>query len=241
MGLPDRPGMAHMTGFTQTAAAFIAQHAALAGLGLGLVTFGESMVVIGAFLPATVLLVAAGGMVAAGVLDPAPVLAWALIGAILGDAVSYGLGRRLGARALRHPLAVRHHRLVARTRLMTARFGAASLFVGRFAGPLRAFIPVMAGVARMPAKRFHIANIGSAIVWVLAFLTPGYLAGRGISVVSAARLGPSILVLLAATAGLAALVLAWRASANLPQRLGVLRLLPSAGTPLPDTRLPLAC
>jgi membrane protein DedA with SNARE-associated domain len=230
-----------MTGLTQTVADFVAHHAAWAGFGLGLVTFGESMVVVGAFLPATVLLVAAGGMVAAGVLDPAPVLAWALVGAILGDAVSYQLGRRLGVRALRHPLALRHHRLVARTRLMTARFGAASLFVGRFAGPLRAFIPVMAGIARMPARRFHIANIGSAIVWVLAFLTPGYLAARGISVIGAVKPGASMFGLLAIGLGLAALVVAWRASGAVRQRLVAVDLLQLTQAPAPRSQMPLAC
>ncbi|MEH0196449.1 DedA family protein [Caulobacter sp. CCNWLY153] len=177
-----------MTGLSHTAATFIAQHAAWAGLALGLVTFGESMVVVGAFLPATVMLLAAGGMIAAGVLEPISVFGWALVGAILGDALSYWLGRRLGARALRHPLLSPHHRLVARTRLLTRRHGVASLFIGRFAGPLRAFIPVAAGMARMPARHFHLANIGSAVVWVAAFLTPGYLAARGVSAIPASTL-----------------------------------------------------
>ena len=53
---------------------FIARHSQWAGPILGLITFGESMVLIGAFFPATVLMVTAGGLAGAGVIDPLPLL-----------------------------------------------------------------------------------------------------------------------------------------------------------------------
>jgi len=170
-----------MTAFSHTAAQFIADHR-LWGAGLvGLVAFGESMLVVGAFLPATPLLVIAGGFIAAGLLDAGPVLALATLGAVAGDWVSYLIGRRLGPRLLRRRGLKRHARAIARTRLLIRHHGGMTLLFGRFAGPLRAFAPVMAGMMGMPERRFQLVNFASGLVWVIAFVGPGYAAARGFS------------------------------------------------------------
>ena len=170
-----------MDSLLSSAADFIARHHVWAGVVLGVVTFFESLVVIGAFVPATGLLVAAGGLVAAGVLDPWTVIAGCVIGAVMGDAISYWIGRRLGTGVLRPPLLLPHRRKIAWTRLYCRRYGVASIFIGRFFGPLRAFVPVMVGVLRMRQRVFQLANVTSAFVWVLAMLAPGYLAAKGLA------------------------------------------------------------
>jgi len=170
-----------MDSLLSSAADFIARHHVWAGVVLGLVTFLESLVVIGAFVPATGLLVAAGGLVAAGVLDPVSVIAGCVIGAVMGDAISYWIGRRLGTGVLRQPMLLPHRRKIAWTRLYCRRYGVASIFIGRFFGPLRAFVPVMVGVLRMRQRVFQLANVTSAFVWVLAMLAPGYLAAKGLA------------------------------------------------------------
>ncbi|KAK0331206.1 hypothetical protein LTR94_029842, partial [Friedmanniomyces endolithicus] len=111
-----------MDSLLTSAADFIARNAMWAGVILGVVTFFESLVVIGAFVPATGLLVAAGGLVAAGVLDPFTVIGGCVIGAVMGDAISYWIGRRLGTRVLRHHLLVPHRRKLAWTRLYCRRY-----------------------------------------------------------------------------------------------------------------------
>ncbi|WEK58660.1 MAG: DedA family protein [Candidatus Brevundimonas phytovorans] len=170
-----------MDSLLSSAADFIARHHVWAGVVLGAVTFLESLVVIGAFVPATGLLVAAGGLVAAGVLDPVSVIAGCVIGAVMGDAISYWIGRRLGTGVLRQPMLLPHRRKIAWTRLYCRRYGVASIFIGRFFGPLRAFVPVMVGVLRMRQRVFQLANVTSALVWVLAMLAPGYLAAKGLA------------------------------------------------------------
>lgn len=169
-----------MDSLLSSVADFISRNAMWAGVILGTVTFVESLVVIGAFIPATGLLVVAGTMVAAGILDPWNVVLGCVIGAVLGDAVSYTIGRRLGSRVLRHKWLVPHRRKVAWTRLYCARYGVASIFIGRFFGPLRAFVPTMVGVLRMRRRTFQIANVTSAFVWVLAMVIPGWLVGKGL-------------------------------------------------------------
>ncbi|MGO4410012.1 MULTISPECIES: DedA family protein [unclassified Brevundimonas] len=186
-----------MDSLLSSAADFIARHHVWAGVVLGAVTFLESLVVIGAFVPATGLLVAAGGLVAAGVLDPMTVVVGCVIGAVMGDAISYWIGRRLGTGVLRQPMLLPHRRKIAWTRLYCRRYGVASIFIGRFFGPLRAFVPVMVGVLRMRRRVFQFANVTSAFVWVLAMLAPGYLAARGLArleVLSEAH-GPTLMLI----------------------------------------------
>lgn len=170
-----------MDAILQSLAEFIARHSGWAGLVLGVITLLESLVLVGAFIPATALMVMAGGLIAAGVLDPVQVVLWCVAGAVIGDAVSFELGRRLGPRALRHPMFVSHRRKIARTRLFNRRYGPASIFIGRFFGPLRAFVPLVAGLLQMRRRTFQVANVLSAVVWVLAILAPGYFAARGLA------------------------------------------------------------
>ncbi|MBO9708715.1 MAG: DedA family protein [Caulobacter sp.] len=161
--------------------AFVSQHQAWAGPILGALTLLESMFLIGAFVPATALMLLAGGLIASGALNPAEVFAWCVAGAVLGDAISFEIGRRVGARALRHPALRPRRRAVARTRLYARRYGVVSVFVGRFFGPLRAFVPVMVGMLQMKSWVFQIANVVSAMLWVGVLLAPGYLAARGLA------------------------------------------------------------
>ena len=165
----------------QAAGDFIARHHMWAGVLLGLVVFVESLAVIGAFVPATGLLIAAGGLMAAGVLDPVNVIVGCLIGAVLGDAISFWAGRRLGVRFLQRPMFKPHRRRIAWTRLYCRRYGVLSIFVGRFFGPLRAFVPLTLGMLRMRQRAFQFGNVASGIVWVLAMLAPGYLAAQGLA------------------------------------------------------------
>jgi membrane protein DedA with SNARE-associated domain len=192
---------------------FIARHKNLAGLVLGLFVFFESLIVIGAFVPATPLLFVAGGLIAARVLDPLSVIAWCVAGAVLGDAISYAAGQGLGARALRRAGMAKHRRAIARARLLTRRLGPASVYLGRFLGPMRAFVPAVAGMLRMPVRTFQIANVGSALVWVLVMLTPGYLGARWVEDLAALDEVVVWAVLIIAV-GLAALIAGWRALAR---------------------------
>jgi membrane protein DedA with SNARE-associated domain len=200
-----------MDAFIHHVAEFIARHHAWAGVALGVVTLLESLVLIGAFIPATALMVMAGGLIAAGVLDPMQVIFWCVAGAVIGDAISYELGRRLGPKTLRHPAFREHRRKIARTRLFTRRYGAASIFIGRFFGPLRAFVPLVTGLLGMRRRTFQLANTASAVVWVLAILAPGYFAAKGLAELEALSEADLITVLIAtAVAVSVAGFAAWR-------------------------------
>ena len=140
------------------------------------VSFGESFVFVSFMFPGTTVMLAAGALVPTGALPLWPVLLGAILGAVLGDSISYALGRRYGHLLDDRWPFTRYPTLLPRGYAFFDRHGAKSVFVGRFFGPLRAVIPLVAGVAKMPRARFWIANVLSALVWAPALLVPGVLA-----------------------------------------------------------------
>ena len=163
------------------ASSFVTAQQAWAGPILGVVILAESLAVIGLAVPATALMVGIGGLIGAGTLDGWPILAWCIVGAVVGDAISYFAGRVLGP-GVCHRWPLRHHRpAVARARLFFRRYGVVSIFFGRFLGPVRSTIPLVAGIMMMSQRRFQFANVASALVWVPVMFAPGYLAAKGIA------------------------------------------------------------
>jgi membrane protein DedA with SNARE-associated domain len=192
--------------FIDQSVCFIENHQAWAGLVVGLLAFGESLVLVGILLPGTTVLVIVGGLVGAGIIDPLPVLLAAMIGAALGDTVSYFLGKWLGRGVVHKWPLNRYRREVARARLFFHRYGFAAVFVGRFFGPVRATVPLVAGMMGMNRRRFQIANILSAIIWAPAVLSPGWLVAKGAD--SLPELDATSLFGMAAIALLAAIIVA---------------------------------
>ncbi|CCN23707.1 DedA-family integral membrane protein [Bordetella bronchiseptica 1289] len=166
-----------------------------------LLTFGESMVLVGLLIPATALMLLTGGLIGAGTLSPWGVLAWGIAGAIAGDAVSYALGRWLGPGVMRRWPLNTQRSAVARARLFFYRYGFASVLIGRFLGPIRSTIPTVAGIMGMHHLRFQLANVLSAVAWLPLMLAPGYITARGLGAMDnaphiglAAGMGASVLI-----------------------------------------------
>ncbi|KXF76878.1 hypothetical protein ATN84_12775 [Paramesorhizobium deserti] len=158
---------------------FISAHGAWAGPIVGVIAFGESLALIGMFIPATPVMLLIGGLIGAGIIEPFSVILGAIIGAVIGDIISYFLGWWVG-RSIVHKWPLNRHRQgVARARLYFRRYGFASVFLGRFFGPIRCTVPLVAGMMSMDQKRFQTANILSAAVWAPVMFAPGWLAGKG--------------------------------------------------------------
>lgn len=191
----------------------IKNHSDWAGPILGLITFGESLVVVGAFFPATALMVLAGSLAALGLLDPVQLLFWCIAGAVGGDAVSFWLGRAMGPTGTRHRVLKAHRRSVARARLFIRRYGVLSIVICRFLGPVRALVPTIAGMMSMGHQRFQVANVISALVWVPLMVAPGYLATRGYGLLQFSA-AIWVVIGLAGCAVLFLAVRAWRIQSN---------------------------
>ena len=157
---------------------FVRDHRAWAAPIVAVLAFSESLAVLSLLVPATVMLVGIGALIGSAGMGLASSEFWAIclagaVGAFAGDWVSYEFGRHFDERA-KHvwPLS-RHPGLLARAELYVRRYGVLGIFFGRFLGPLRALVPLVAGVFAMPRWPFQAANGASALIWSFGVLAPG--------------------------------------------------------------------
>ena len=155
--------------------AFLKVHEAWAAPVCFALAFGESLAFVSFILPATVVLIALGAFVGPAGLSLPPLLAAAACGAAFGDWLSYGIGRLFAHRIAGLWPFSRHPDMLPRARSFVDRWGAPGVFVGRFLGPLRATVPLVAGLCAMPRLPFQIANWTSACLWAVLVLAPGAL------------------------------------------------------------------
>ncbi len=147
----------------------------------GLITFGistaESVAIIGTIIPGTVMMTAIGTLAGAGVIPLWPTLIWAILGAIVGDGISYWLGRHFNERLPFIWPFRKYPNLLQNGENFFHKYGSMSVLIGRFVGPVRALVPLVAGMLGMKPVRFYIANILSAIGWAPIYMLPGILLG----------------------------------------------------------------
>ena len=177
-GLPGPAATEFMDDVAQPLLDFIKSHSDWAALVMFVTAFGESFAFLSLLFPGTTVLVAAGTLLSAGTLPYASILIGATFGAVLGDSVSYWLGRNFGGGIARVWPFSRHPELLSRGILFFERHGGKSVFIGRFFGPVRAVVPLAAGIMQMPRGRFWLANVISALVWAPMLLLVGDVVGE---------------------------------------------------------------
>jgi membrane-associated protein len=152
------------------------------------IVFAETGLLVGFFLPGDSLLVTAGVLVNADVINPLKlpnfvnllVLNAILVTmAIAGDAVGYLIGKKAGPRIFtrEQSLLFRKDHLVA-TQKFYEKHGGKTIIIARFMPFARTFAPVVAGVGRMGYRRFAMFNVVGAFSWVVSMTFLGYFLGK---------------------------------------------------------------
>jgi membrane protein DedA with SNARE-associated domain len=137
----------------------------------------EAVAIVGTFLPGTIILMAVAGAAAVAGHSMVPFLVVAILGAVIGDGLSYWVGRRFHGRLrLVWPFSRRPELLESAERFFR-RYGVASVALCRFIPVLRSNVPLCAGMADMPPRPFLTANIASALVWAPTHIYPAQMAG----------------------------------------------------------------
>jgi membrane protein DedA with SNARE-associated domain len=159
--------------YAQAIIEFVRQNQAWAAPIVFALAFGESLAFISLVLPAWAALVGIGALIQATGLSFWPIWIAASIGAALGDWLSYWIGFKL-EKAVYHmwPLS-RHPDLIPKGEAFVKKWGVLGIFIGRFFGPLRAAVPLVAGIFAMPYWPFQLANFSSAFVWAAVLLLTG--------------------------------------------------------------------
>jgi len=175
-----------------------------AGWVIFLVSLAESLAIVGVLVPGVVILLGAGALIGSGALDFWSMCAWAIAGAIIGDGLSYQLGRHFDYLTERFKWFRLHPDHLDKGHEFFRKWGDVSVALGRFFGPLRAIVPLVAGLMDMPAGRFYLANVLSAVAWAPAYLAPGIVLGH-----TAGIDGLGSLMIIAAAAFAVVIVLAF--------------------------------
>ncbi|MEJ2575162.1 MAG: VTT domain-containing protein [Gammaproteobacteria bacterium] len=185
-----------MEAFLSQLLAWVAANPVWTGLIVFAVSLAESLAIVGIIVPGVVMMFGIGALIAAGAADFWAICAWAVAGAVLGDGLSYWLGRRYKAHLRDTWPFTRYPRTLEQGERFFERYGGISVAFGRFFGPGRATVPLVAGMLEMPPGAFLLANVASALLWAPAYLIPGVVIGASLELASEVAFGLVALILL---------------------------------------------
>jgi len=163
-----------MHDFVNTVVAFVQAHQAWAAPVAFALAFGESLAFISLVLPATIILVTIGGLLGASDIDVWPIVIAAGVGGALGYSASYWIGLYFKESINSYWPFRAYPGMMRRGQIFFDKYGVFGVFLGHFFGPIRAVIPVIAGMAAMRQLSFQIANISSAFLWAGGVIAPSF-------------------------------------------------------------------
>jgi membrane-associated protein len=168
-------------------------------LTIAVLVFAESALFIGFVLPGETAVLLGGVLAATGRPSLAALLVIVVTAAVAGDSVGFEVGRRLGPRLLAARPLRRHASRLDTARGTLRERGGWAIFLARFTAFLRAVMPALAGVSRMPYRRFLAYNAAGGLVWGGGVVLLGYVAGHSYAAAERA-LGRTSAVVIAAIA-----------------------------------------
>ena len=144
----------------------------------------EASIMIGVIFPGEITILVAGAAAQAGALSLWSVIPTAVAGAVIGDAVGFGLGRRYGELLLRRlPDRLVKPEAVQATNELLRRRGPIVVLIGRLTAILRALVPSLAGMSGLSWSRFLPYNLLGGAAWASTVAVLGYLAGASLAAV----------------------------------------------------------
>ncbi|RBP33743.1 undecaprenyl-diphosphatase [Marinobacter pelagius] len=160
--------------------AWLSANPGLLAAALFLTAFIESLAIAGIIVPGVAILFAVAALAGKSGMPLTEALVWAGLGAVTGDSVSFALGRQLQGRLTSIWPLSRYPGLINKGEAFFHRHGGKSVVLGRFIGPIRPVIPLIAGALWMPWRRFLGFNIASAIAWAPVYILPGFVVGNAL-------------------------------------------------------------
>lgn len=144
----------------------------------------EASTMLGVVFPGEIAILVAGAAAQAGTLSLWAVATVGVAGAVIGDAVGFGVGRRYGERLLaRLPDRLVKPEAVRATSELLRRRGPIVVLIGRMTALLRALVPGLAGMSGLTWRKFLPYNVVGGVIWATAVAVLGYLAGASLAVV----------------------------------------------------------
>ena len=149
--------------------------------GLVFIVFAETGLAVGFFLPGDSLLVVAGLVWRAKQLNVALLLFCLFVAAVVGDAVGYYSGLKLGPRLFsREKSFLFRPSHLRKAHEFYEKYGGKTIIIARFVPIVRTFAPIVAGAAEMPYRRFVVYNVVGGFLWVFSMVLAGYFLGSAV-------------------------------------------------------------
>lgn len=165
-------------------------------LAVALLAAGESSLGVGLVVPGETGMIVGGFIVSQGNAELGIMMAVAVAGAVIGDSIGYEIGRHFGPalRRTRVGRAMGEQRWSQAEAYLRTRGGRA-IFLARFLAVVRSLVPALAGVTRMPYRKFLLYNALGGALWASIYVAIGYFAGRSYDQVASAIEGAGWIVL----------------------------------------------
>lgn len=146
---------------------------------LFVVVFSETGIIFLSFLPGDSLLFVIGALSANGEINFFFSIILLTLAAILGDTINYSIGKYVGPKIFNKENSIffnKNHLIEAHD--FYEKYGGKTIILGRFIPVIRAFAPFIAGIGKMPYKKFLSFNIIGGFLWVMLIVSIGYLFGN---------------------------------------------------------------
>ena len=157
---------------------FFTQHKALGSVATFVIAFLEALPIIGTIITGSVTMTIIGIMVGTGILNGYLIFALACIGAYAGDWVGFSFGYYFQDRISNMWPFKNHPKWLQSGQDFFDKHGMKSVIIGRFFGPIRSTVPMVAGILNMPWIQFFFAAIPAAIIWATFYMGPGIILGQ---------------------------------------------------------------
>ncbi len=147
-------------------------------IGITLIIFAESGLLIGVFFPGDSLLFTAGFLASQGIFNIAALVFLCFTAAVVGDSVGYTFGRRVGRRFFSKPESlIFNPENIERARLFYEKHGGKAIILARFIPGIRTLAPILAGIGEMHYPTFLLFNLTGGLLWAVGITLLGYFLG----------------------------------------------------------------
>ena len=160
----------------------ISQSLAFTLLAVALVAFLESLALVGLLLPGTVMMATLGALIGSGTLGFYPAWGAGVVGCFFGDWLSYFLGHGFKKPLRKWSFLKKHRVMLNKTEYALHRHSMSTILIGRFVGPTRPLVPLVAGMLDLPPLKFALPNVIGCLTWPPIYFMPGILAGVALDI-----------------------------------------------------------
>jgi len=156
---------------------YMSSHPEVGILFAFLVAFIESLPLLGTLFPGSITMTAIGALIGSSVLPAAPTILAALLGAYIGDCLGFWMGSHFHEEIrLLWPFSKLSKYFDIGEKFF-AKHGGKSIIIGRFIGPTRAAMPLLAGILHYRWRQFLPVTAVAAVLWTLVYIAPGIFLG----------------------------------------------------------------